>query len=286
MDDRLQKFVRLAEIGSFTKAAKELHISQPALSIAIDKLETELGAELLIRGSRQLQLTEAGQAALAAAIEHQNIADGLSAKLQRLARKKPAVAVGMTDSVAARLCSSRAFDTLDNSVRVTVVVNNSRFLRTAVEQRQLDVAFVVDDGLENPMLIKQPLADERLVLVCHPELKQAVHEAVKQGKLPTFISYDRPSTTYRHIHSALQICNIRASVSLYSTSPDVMLQMVLRGRGAAALPHHTVEPLLKTGRLMQIILPANLTRPICAIQFKNRLLIPELQEFLAAVKLV
>lgn len=57
---RLRYFVRVAELGSLTRAAEALHIAQPALSQHIRGLEEEVGVKLLARGSRGVALTEAG----------------------------------------------------------------------------------------------------------------------------------------------------------------------------------------------------------------------------------
>ncbi|MDD3206673.1 MAG: LysR family transcriptional regulator [Lachnospiraceae bacterium] len=56
----LKYFVTIAEEGNFTKAAKELHVTQPVLSRQITSLEDELGVQLLERGKRKATLTEAG----------------------------------------------------------------------------------------------------------------------------------------------------------------------------------------------------------------------------------
>jgi len=72
MSDRLQElalFVRTAESGSFSKAAREFGLSQPSVSRAISALERRLGVKLLIRTTRQLSATDAGEALLARARE-------------------------------------------------------------------------------------------------------------------------------------------------------------------------------------------------------------------------
>lgn len=58
---QLQYFVTIAELMSFSKAAKELHISQPSLSNAIKNLENEMGFQLLERNTRNMRLTEGGE---------------------------------------------------------------------------------------------------------------------------------------------------------------------------------------------------------------------------------
>ena len=58
---RLRYFVKVAELGSLTRAAEALHMAQPALSQHILGLEDEIGAKLLARGPRGVTVTEAGQ---------------------------------------------------------------------------------------------------------------------------------------------------------------------------------------------------------------------------------
>lgn len=62
MDIRqLRYFITIAEEGNITKAARRLHIAQPPLSQQLKLLEEELGVKLVERGSRQIQLTDAGK---------------------------------------------------------------------------------------------------------------------------------------------------------------------------------------------------------------------------------
>jgi DNA-binding transcriptional LysR family regulator len=277
MDDRLFKFARLMEAGSFTKAAGLLHISQPALSIAIDKLEREVGTPLLTRTNKKLELTEAGKAAYQAALNHQNVTDNLQSQLARIAKKRPQVRIGMTDSIAGALCISPAFEQLETSADVTIVVNNSRFLREAVKHRQLDVAYVVDDGAEYPELEMKPVGSEELLLVCHPGLITIATRNMHLGRLDSFICYDKPSTTYRHIQTALQAADIKPHITLFSTSPDIMLRMVMRGKGVAALPRQFVQSHLDNNELA--VLPISVSRPLCRIKLAGKTLEPVLKAF-------
>jgi DNA-binding transcriptional LysR family regulator len=72
MNDRLQQlnlFIRTVESGSFSKAAREFGLSQPSVSRTIAALEDRLGVKLLVRTTRQLSLTDAGEALLTRARE-------------------------------------------------------------------------------------------------------------------------------------------------------------------------------------------------------------------------
>ena len=63
----LESFVAVAEQLSFVRAAERLHLSQPALSAQIQKLEEEIGVQLLFRNKRTVRLTDAGRVFLAEA---------------------------------------------------------------------------------------------------------------------------------------------------------------------------------------------------------------------------
>ncbi len=290
MNDRLQKFARLVEIGSFTRAAKDLRISQPALTLAINKLERELRAPLLIRANRKLELTEAGESAYRAALEHQNVSDQLYSNLNRIAKKRPNIHIGMTDSVASLLCTTDAFGALESAADVTIVVNNSRYLRDAVERRNLDMAFIVSDELEHQLFQSNIVGFEKLIVVCHPSLLGKAASDLKQGKLSNFICYDKPSTTYGHIQQTLQGLSIRLHTSLYSTSPDIMLRMVLSAKGIAALPEEMVQASLKGGVLSALTHQRQqmiVKRPIAVIALRGKSLVPALTTFqMAAAKLL
>jgi LysR family nitrogen assimilation transcriptional regulator len=59
---QLKYFLRIAELGSFTKAASVLHIAQPALSRQVQQLESDLGVQLFVRSDTGVTLTDAGEA--------------------------------------------------------------------------------------------------------------------------------------------------------------------------------------------------------------------------------
>ena len=91
MNDRLQQFalfVRTVESGSFSRAAQEFGLSQPSVSRAISALERRLGVKLLIRTTRQISTTDAGQALLSRArdaLQAVDEAEGAARGADRLA---------------------------------------------------------------------------------------------------------------------------------------------------------------------------------------------------------
>ena len=81
----LRTLEAIARHGSFTRAAEELHLAQPALSQQVRRLEAELGVEVLRRTSREVHVTPAGQVVLDHARRVLSEVDGLESELQQLA---------------------------------------------------------------------------------------------------------------------------------------------------------------------------------------------------------
>lgn len=248
MEERLRKFAHLVDAGNFTKAAIDLHISQPALSAAIGKLERELKSKLLVRGARPLALTPAGTLAYQSAKDLAVQTDNLRLRLAGLANEKLNLKIGMIDSVADALFAGDSGLEMLEGAKVSVVVNNSRYLISAVERGELDVAFIAAQPKHlSPLLEITPVAAEPLVVVCHVD-----RHATPSARLPDFIGYDQPSNTFRLVQRALRDYGVVPDISFYSTSPEVMLRLVLLNKGVAALPYLMVRNHLKAGQLKRL----------------------------------
>jgi DNA-binding transcriptional LysR family regulator len=276
MENRLHKFAVLVESGSFSRAAKELHISQPALSVAIHKLERELQTPLVIQGSRPLTLTEAGKIAYQTAKEITISTSNLHTRLAEIAQTELTLRVGMIDSIASTIFSQpdgmRAFAA---QTTLSVMVDNSRILAAAVEQDDIDIAFIAGEPRTiSPQLSVQPLGSEPLILVCAQQLAPAQNASLAAGVLPQFISYDQRSNTFRLVKEILHRSGITIQAAVYSTSPEVTLNLVRQQQGSAVLPYQLVEPWLVSGELS--LLGGNqigtIARPISSLQRRDKLL--------------
>lgn len=277
MDNRLAQFIVVAESGSFTKAARVLHISQPALSMAIDKLEKELQSTLITRGTRGgLTLTEAGRLTYRTATAKQQLHQDLIENLVRLSNRKPHLALGMIDSVAEQLCLSDELMRLETQTQLSLIVNNSRYLHDAVSQRLVDYAVIVDSGPIESHIKKWPIDAEILILACSRNNQSMYEKEVSQGVLSKFIAYDTPSHTYRYTRESLAKYHIKAKTRINSTSPSIIQDMVRQGRGVGFIPERIINeddelvPVTNSG------LPITCSRPLTIISLKDRELPVEL----------
>lgn len=271
MEDRLHKFASLVDTGSFTKAAEQLHLSQPALTTAIQKLERELKAELVVRGGRTIRLTVAGQAAYLAAKDLAVHTANLKEQIATLSGLQTAARVGAIDSIADALIDDhKAFATLRAQTHLSLTVHNSTQLLRSLERDELDIAFVAQSELRSTQLLEtRHIGNEPLRLVSHPEVAVIVKNALQRGILPGFLSYNQQAATTKLIHTALTKQGIEPLPTFYSTSPTILLTLTRTKQGVAVLPQRMVAPHLQSGELEALDVPV-IQRPIMVATRRSR----------------
>jgi DNA-binding transcriptional LysR family regulator len=278
MEERLLKFAKLVDAGNFTKAAASMHLSQPALTTAVQKLERELKAELLVRGSRGLRLTDAGQVAYSAAKDLTIRSANLRQQITELTHEHVDLHIGMIDSLADKLIANqKAFATLRSQAHVALSIDGSARLLLALDHDKLDIAFMVwqSSGVPHGVDDRLALGNEPLIVVTSPRA-QAAASAAKTRILQNFLSYNQTSTTYQLIHTALMEGGWEPVNSFYSTSPDILLKLTLAGEGIAALPYHMVVSHLRSGALVRVDGIGTINRPIVAAVRRGKRLTPAL----------
>jgi DNA-binding transcriptional LysR family regulator len=286
MEDRLRKFAAVCDAGSFTKAAGELHISQPALSAAIRILERELGAPLLVHGVRPLTITPAGHVAYESAKSLAVTTQNLQVKLAELTQSTVQLRIGMIDSVADSLFSQpNVLQDISSSAQLSIMVNNSRTLVAAAVRNELDIAFVATPPTTpDSTLSVQHLADEPLVLVCNQTQATLYNAALRRGALPRLISYDQASNTYRLLAEALHRQGLQPHIAVYSTSPEVMVRLVQLEQGAAILPYHLVAPHVTSGIFYLLNVPGVLLRGISVAHRRDKTIASDLAQLTQRVR--
>ena len=163
---QLRYFVAIANAGSLSHAATQLHIAQPSLSQHINNLEGGLGVALFKRHARGVTLTPAGQRLFnrASTILRQldHLPDEVAAA-QGLPRGE--VRLAMDGSIAAAVVVPlyKAMEARYPEVRVHVVSGLSHHMRQLVESRTVDLA-LMPNAFELPSLQSEPVYEERFCL--------------------------------------------------------------------------------------------------------------------------
>ncbi|MEQ3551203.1 LysR family transcriptional regulator [Pseudonocardia nematodicida] len=164
---QLRYFAGVAIARNFSRAAEDLHVAQPALSRQVRALEVELGADLLVRTPRGVELTEAGRRLLGAVEQILGLVDGLGALVAETARSPSGrVVVGMSPSLVPVLADemTKSVHSRYPEVEVELVEGLSMFLSEWVVRGRLDVAVFTDVG-PMPRLDRTVVGEDEVVLV-------------------------------------------------------------------------------------------------------------------------
>ncbi len=160
---QLRYFVTVAEELHFSRAAARLHLAQSALSAQIRRLETEVGGPLLLRSTRQVELTPAGELLLAEGRAIIAAADGTLERVRALARgESSSFSIGSLGPVPGALFSPllSTFSGRHPQVRIDVRAIEFSEMVTALRHGKADVAFLYapldEDDLEVTPLISEP----------------------------------------------------------------------------------------------------------------------------------
>jgi len=188
---QLRYFVTVARSGSFTAAARQLHISQPALGLQVKQLETQQATKLLVRHSRGVALTEAGHVFLKHACGILEQVQRAEASLDAF-RPEPItrmeLRLGILPSTARSIMPDliRVCDqTISPAVRISAQQNYDDVLLQELEKKNLDMVFCYERPMSNQVGVI-PLYYDNLVLVGPKEVLEQDRADVKFADLPKF----------------------------------------------------------------------------------------------------
>ncbi len=291
---QLAYFVRVAELGSFTRAAIELDVTQPALSRQVRLLEVELRQTLLVRNGRGAVPTEAGRVLLdhGRGILHQveRAREDLGRLRGGLAGR---VAVGLPSSVARVLAVplTRAVGQAMPDARLSISEGLSGALQDALTSGRLDIA-VLYNAQPSRELDITPLLEEDLLLVrarppgLHEDPPPGPVSLADVAKLPLVIP-TRPNAIRMHVEAAMADIGARANVAMEIDGVNAILDLVLDGAGCAILSRNallnTPRPSAYTAQQIgtpplriRIDLATSLQRPATPVQKATLELIREM----------
>jgi LysR family nitrogen assimilation transcriptional regulator len=244
---QLEYFVRVAEMGSFTRAAIALDVAQPALSRQVRLLEVELRQNLLTRNGRGAVPTEAGKLLLA---HGRGILHQVQRAKEELGRVRGSlagrVAVGMPPSLARLLTVplTRAFRQQMPDATISISEGLSVAMQESLVNGRLDIA-VLYNAQTSPEIDTRPLQDEDLFLVQlrPPGLREdpapgpiALRDV---APLPLVIP-SRPNAIRMQVETEMANIGCRPKIALEIDGVSAILDLVADGAGSAVLSRHAV----------------------------------------------
>jgi len=250
---QLKVFESVARQLSYTKAAKELHLTQPAVSMQVKQLEDNAGLPLLEQIGKKIYLTEAGREmyhyARTMARELQEVG-AVMEQLKGLETGRLEVSVATTaNAFATRMLSE--FNKVHEGSTVSLAVTNREGLLKQLEDNIKDIAIMGRPPADADLMI-EPFADNPLVMVAAPD-----HPLVEQQPIPlnmlqdqTFVVREQGSGTRTAMQRFFDEHNLTITSSMEMNENEAIKQAVQAGMGLGIVSIHTIELELETNRLV------------------------------------
>ncbi|MFN9469856.1 LysR substrate-binding domain-containing protein [Acidovorax sp.] len=242
---QIEYFVRVAELGSFTRASVVLDIAQPALSRQVRLLELDLRHKLLVRYGRGAIPTEAGKLLL----EHgRGILHQVERAREELGRVRGAlagrVAIGLPPTMAKVLTVplTRAFRVQMPDAALAISEGLSVAMRESLTTGLLDIALLYNTPA-SPGIEITPLLEEDLFLVQRRTGAEGEDQA--PVALEALTRYElviptRPNSIRMLVESELAALGLRPQINLEIDGVAAILDLVADGAGCAVLPMNAV----------------------------------------------
>ena len=258
---RLQHFVAVADHGGFTAAARAVFVSQPALSLAVKELETELGTALFARAGRKVQLTAAGHALLGPARQVlRDLETGRAAVAAVTGLESGNLTLASLPTLAAdpvaRLVGE--FRRQHPGIRIDLAApeDSSDLLDlviTGASELGVTEAHGVPDTLEALSLGAQELA-----LILPPGTPTADRGTAEPGQLAgtPFIAAPPGTSTRRLLDESLAAAGHLPRLAVVTAQRDAILPLVLAGAGAALVPESLASVAAQLGAVVARPVPA------------------------------
>ena len=243
----------VARLLSYTRASKELHLSQPAVSMQIKQLEENVGLPLLEQVGRKTYLTEAGREMhhysriVAQQLEE---ASEVLEQLKGLKSGRLEITVATTaNAFATRMLSM--FNKRYEGSTVSLDVTNREHLLRQLADNEKDIA-IMGRPPEDADLVTESFADNPLVLVAAPDHPLVSMQPIPLNKLQdqTFVVREKGSGTRTAMERFFEEHNLTITSSMEMNENESIKQAVQAGMGLGIVSIHTIELELETNRLV------------------------------------
>lgn len=253
----LRVFMAVVDHRGFTRAAKALNLSQPAVSKAVQVLEVDVGMPLLERGRRAIRLTEAGASLLERARELFAVERSADEEMRALRGLEHGVLrVGASTTIATYMLSPilGTFRAQHPGVVLHVVSGNTRSISRALARRRLDVALVEGPTHDSRFNVVPWRSDELVIIAspAHPLCRPGATVSKAMLAEHAFVYREEGSGTRDVAEALFEEHGIQPRVALTLDSTEAVKQAVAAGLGVAVVSRAAAADQLALRRVQEV----------------------------------
>lgn len=285
---QLSIFLTVASEKSFSRAAQKLERTQPAISLAVQRLEAELGEKLLDRSLKDGTLTDAGKIVCAHALRIENIRREMTNALTELKDKHTGkLTIGANENGALYLLTFiNSFRQLYPRVKVEVRRSLSRNIPSEVQDNTLDLGVVSykpgDRNLHSLVIYQDAVA-----FIVHPQHRFAGQKQISIRDLggETIIAHNIASPYRQIVMDAFQKHQVPLHMDIEMPTVETIKKMVHSKMGVAFVPRMCVQAELAAAELAEVpVRELTVARKIRLVHPAHRHLSHATKAFLDLVK--
>ncbi|EAD9045953.1 LysR family transcriptional regulator [Listeria monocytogenes] len=268
MEEALRTYIRVVELQSFTKAAEELHISQPAVSLQLKKLEEIYETELIYRQAKKFILTATGEILYHRAKQleglYKQVEDEISLYHHHL---KGRLRIGASFTIGEYFLPEviAKFHALYPDITIELIIENTAKIADKVELLQVDTGLIEGQVSKKDLEISA-FSDDEMCIVGRADGSLT---EIEQGA--TWIAREEGSGTREYLDHVLSTNGWNVAEKVVAWSNMAVKQMVLEGMGYTVISKCVVQTEITSGKLQTFNEAGSLMRKFSVLKNRQRL---------------
>lgn len=282
----LKAFLAVAQDGSFSKAAKKLYRTQPAISKQVQALEESFGTRLFDRVGKSIILTEAGKILRDHAnIAFQTLEDARAAIDQLRGLQRGHLRIGAASTIGTYMLPHPLGEMKAQfpGIEITLLISNKARVIQRVLNHEVELGFV-GPPVEPAELQREEYLLDELVLIMAPTHRLAGKKSVAVRDLAeeVFVLREQGSGTREIMEEELARVKVSLKKAMELGSTEAIKQAVAANLGVSIVSKFAITLEVLQGRLLSARLPElNLKRQLYLIHHKGRILSPAARQYSA-----
>lgn len=287
---QLELFSKVAERGQVSEAARQLFMTQPAVSQTIAELEDSLGLKLFDRMKHKMQLTFAGQTLYKYSVKILSMVEEAESNMLDLANMRTGrLRLGASTTIGIYLLPHilGKFKKQYTTIQSTIVIDNTAVIEEMMLDNRLDIGFV--EGLVHSReIVVQKVMDDEICLICSPQHRWAqegkkVIDPVEIGG-EALILREQGSGTREVVEKKLNEHHVRYEAWHVLNNTEAIKRAVSADIGIAFISQMAVQDEIDSGRLVRIEMnDLPITREFRLIWHKDKYRSPLLDAFIQSL---
>ncbi|MDA7026150.1 LysR family transcriptional regulator [Bacillus sp. CLL-7-23] len=267
MDQYLKVFVKVVEKQNFSRAAEELHMTQPAVSQYIKVFEESVGTRLLERSNKYVRLNQAGEIVYRHAKEILALYTKMQTSIDDLTRHASGPIVIGASYTFGEYILPRIIARLQKYyplITPTVKIHNTKKIIELVRGHQIDIG-IIEGTFTDDTLNAEPISDDHMNIVAspsHPLVHTKKARSITELSHETWILREDGSGTRQAAEKLFEMYNMSPQNMMVFGSIQLIKESVEAGLGISLLSNWAIEKEQKNGYISTI--------PVIELPFKRR----------------